>query len=198
VERLAPFADIVRSEVNVKQVELTTDVAAHGAFQVAVNARVAGPRLGKDVQRAIKAVKAGQWSELPGGGIVADGVELREEEIERRLVSTDPGAAGALPGNSGLVVLDTEVTPELAAEGLARDVIRVVQQARRDAGLEITDRIALTVQAPDEVRSAVQAHEEFVRGETLSQQVSYGTVDGGFAGSVGDGLDVRVAVTKIT
>src|SRR5690606_2419150 len=103
VERLAPVADIVRSEVNVKQVELTTDVAAHGAFQVAVNARVAGPRLGKDVQRAIKAVKAGQWSELPGGGIVADGVELREEEIERRLVSTDPGAAGALPGNSGLV-----------------------------------------------------------------------------------------------
>ncbi|MFO7194208.1 MAG: DUF5915 domain-containing protein, partial [Thermocrispum agreste] len=81
---------------------------------------------------------------------------------------------------------------------LARDVIRGVQQARRDAGLEITDRIALTVQAPDEVRSAVQAHEEFVRGETLSQQVSYGTVDGGFAGSVGDGLDVRVAVTKIT
>jgi isoleucyl-tRNA synthetase len=196
VERLEPFVDIIRSEINVKQVELTTDVASHGAFEVAVNARVAGPRLGRDVQRAIKAVKAGNWSETPNG-IVADGVELREDEIERRLVSTDPGAAGALPNSSGLVVLDTEVTPELAAEGVARDLVRVVQQARRDAGLEVTDRITLTVDAPDEVRSAAQTHEEFVRGETLSQQVTYGQVEGGFSGSVGDGVDVRVAVAKV-
>ena len=112
-------------------------------------------------------------------------------------MSTESGAAGALPNNSGLVILDTDVTPELAAEGLARDLVRVVQQARRDAGLEITDRISLTVQAPEEVTAALRSHEEFVRGETLSEQVGYGAVDDGFAGSVGEGVDVRVAVAKV-
>ncbi|MGH3433828.1 MAG: class I tRNA ligase family protein, partial [Thermocrispum sp.] len=196
VERLEPFVDVIRSEVNVKEVELTTDVAAHGAFEVAVNARAAGPRLGRDVQRVIKAVKAGQWTSTPDGAIMADGVELLAGEFDRRLVSTDPGAAGELPGSSGLVVLDTGVTPELAAEGVVRDLVRVVQQARRDAGLEVTDRIRLTVDAPDDVVTAARAHEEFVRRETLAVSLAYGPVDGGFTGTVGDGVDVRVAVEK--
>ena len=66
---------------------------------------------------------------LSGGLVRADGIELREGEFERRLVSKDAGAAAELPGSSGIVVLDTTVTPELEAEGLARDLVRVVQQA---------------------------------------------------------------------
>jgi isoleucyl-tRNA synthetase len=84
VDRLAPFADIIRDEVNVKEVELTDDVAAHGRFEIAVNARAAGPRLGKDVQTVIRAVKAGEWTSTPTGGVVAAGIELREGEYERR------------------------------------------------------------------------------------------------------------------
>ena len=64
-----------------------------------VNARAAGPRLGKDVQRVIKAVKAGQWSLSPSGAVVADGIELLASEYERKLVSKDAGAAGELPGS---------------------------------------------------------------------------------------------------
>jgi len=195
-ERLAPFVDIIRDEVNVKEVELSTDIGAHGGFEVVVNARVAGPRLGKDVQRVIKAVKAGDWTTNAEGHVAAAGIELLEGEYERRLVSTDPGAAGELPGSSGLVVLDTDVTPELAAEGVARDLVRVVQQARKDAGLDVTDRIQLTVDAPDDVVAAARQHEEFIKRETLAVSVSYGPVDGGFAGTVGDGVDVRVAVAK--
>ncbi|SDC29403.1 isoleucine--tRNA ligase [Actinokineospora iranica] len=193
---LAPFIDLIRDEVNVKAVELTTDVAAHGRFELVVNARACGPRLGRDVQKVIKAVKAGEWSTTVEGAVVAAGVELLDGEYERRLVATDAGATGELPGSSGLVVLDTRVTAELAAEGVARDLVRVVQQARRDAGLDVSDRIAVTVEAPDDVVAAAEAHRDFLMGETLADAVEYGTAEG-FAGSVGEGVDVRVVVRKV-
>jgi isoleucyl-tRNA synthetase len=196
-EQLEEFADLIRDEVNVKRLELTTDVAAHGEFQITVNARAAGPRLGKVVQDVIRAVKAGQWRTTPSGTVEAAGVELLEGEYTRRLVSKDPGAAMELPGGTGLVVLDTRVTPELAAEGMARDLVRIVQQARRDAGLNVTDRIILTVDAPEEVLQAARTHEAFIAGETLARQVVYAPVADGAEGTVGDGAKVRVKVAKV-
>ena len=86
-------------------------------------------------------------------------------------MAADPSGTTALPGNTGLVVLDTEVTPELAREGLGRDVVRLVQQARRDAGLEVSDRITLTLDAPEPVVDAVREHETFVAGEVLATSV---------------------------
>ena len=73
----------------------------------------------------------------------------------------------------GFVVLDTEVTPELEAEGVARDLVRSVQQARREAGLDVSDRIALTVSGPDDVLAAARTHEQLVAGETLATSVGY-------------------------
>ncbi len=191
---LEPFTALVADEVNVKQVSLTTDVAAHGHFELVVNARACGPRLGADTQKVIRAVKAGEWT-TTGDTVVAAGIELLPGEFQRRLVATDTGATAELPASSGLVVLDTVTTPELEAEGIARDLVRVVQQARRAAGLDVADRIALTVQAPDEVVAAVRAHEAFVAGETLADEVSYGPATG-FEGAVGDGIGVTVRVTR--
>ncbi|GAA0520235.1 isoleucine--tRNA ligase [Saccharopolyspora subtropica] len=196
-ETLRPFAELVRDEVNVKELELSTDVAAHGRFEIAVNARAAGPRLGRDVQKVIKAVKAGEWSRTPGGSVVAAGIELRDGEFTERLVSTDTGAASALPGGDGLVVLDTEVTAELAAEGLARDVVRVVQQARKAADFEVSDRIAVTVEAPAEVLAAIEAHREFIAGETLAESLETGSTPDGYVGTVGEGTEIRVAATRL-
>ena len=195
---LEPFTELIRDEVNVRSVELTDDVAAHGHFELTVNARACGPRLGPDTQKVIRAVKAGEWERRADGTVVAGGVELLPGEYEERLVSTDPGAAAALPGGSGLVVLDTEVTPELAAEGLARDAVRVVQQARRAAELNVSDRIALTLELPEDVAEAVRAHEAFVAAETLAESVSYGPAGAdAHEGSVGDGVRIRVTVTRI-
>jgi isoleucyl-tRNA synthetase len=196
-ESLRPFVGLIREEVNVKDVELTTDVAAHGRFEVSVNARAAGPRLGGDVQKVIRAVKSGEWSRTPSGHVLAAGIELREEEFTERLVSTDQGAAAALPGGSGLVVLDTVVTPALAAEGLARDVVRVVQQARREAEFDVSDRVSVTVSAPAEVLDAVTAHRDFIAGETLADSLVPGPAPDGFAGNVGEGTEIAVAVTKV-
>ncbi|GAA2757001.1 isoleucine--tRNA ligase [Actinopolymorpha rutila] len=198
-ERLRPFVDLVRDEVNVKEVRLDGDVAAHCQRVLSVVPRALGPRLGKDVQRVIRAVKGGDWS-VGDDGVVAGGVTLAEGEYELRLVPARPESSAALPGDVGVVDLDTEVTPELTAEGVARDVIRAVQQARRDAGLDVSDRIALTVTSPDEeVRRAVDTHRELVAGETLARQLEVGaTADGepGPAVEVGEGWTVQVSVRR--
>ncbi|MGB3370659.1 MAG: isoleucine--tRNA ligase, partial [Rhodococcus sp. (in: high G+C Gram-positive bacteria)] len=86
-ERLRPYADIIADEVNVKKVDLTDDVAVHGKFELVVNARAAGPRIGKDVQKVIKAVKAGEWSEDESGVVSAAGIELLPAEFTRKLVA---------------------------------------------------------------------------------------------------------------
>jgi isoleucyl-tRNA synthetase len=175
VDALAPFADILRDEVNVRDVVLTTDVEAHGRFDVAVNARVCGPRLGGDTQKVIRAVKAGEYEETEAG-LVAAGITLLPGEFSARLVAVDPTSTVALPGNTGLVVLDTDVPVELAVEGTARDVVRIVQQARRDADLDVSDRITLVVDGPAAVLDAVATHEEFVKGEVLATSLTRGPV----------------------
>ena len=96
------------------------------------------------------------------------------------------------------MVLDTDVTPELKAEGVARDVVRAVQQARKDAGLDVADRIRLRVETSGAVADAVAAHQAFVAAETLATDVVFAPV-GAEAGEVevGDGGSVRVSVEKI-
>ncbi len=192
---LRGFAELIADEVNVKSVELSDDLTGHCEQVLNVVPRVLGPRVGGSVQQVIKAVKAGDWS-LVDGAPVAAGVTLQEGEYELKLVAADAEHSAPLPGDAGVVVLDTEVTPALEAEGLARDVVRVVQQARREADLAITDRITLTVAAPDEVAAAVREHQAFLAAETLADSVSFGTVEAGFAGEVGDGGTVTVAVAR--
>jgi isoleucyl-tRNA synthetase len=193
---LASLGDLLADEVNVKEVVFTGDVAAYSEQVLTVVPRALGPRVGKQVQSVIQAVKKGDW-QLVDGAPVAAGVTLREGEYELKLVAADAANSAPLPGGAGVVVLDTVVTPELLAEGLARDVIRVVQQARRDAGLDVSDRIALTVSATDAVRLAVGAHREFVAGETLATSVGFAPAGAsGFAGEVGDGEQITVTVSR--
>lgn len=194
-DALRPFADLLVDEVNVKSVELSADLTAYSQQVLTVVPRALGPRLGKQVQVVIKAVKAGDW-ELVDGAPVAAGVALLEGEYELKLVAADAENSAPLPAGRGVVVLDTEVTPELAAEGLARDVIRVVQQARRDAGLDVSDRISLLVGATPAVSAAVETHRDFVAAETLATSLVLDPAATGFSGEVGDGEAVTVSVTR--
>ncbi len=173
-ERLTGFEEIVADELNVKDVRLLgvdhPDAASYGVSQrLTVNARAAGPRLGKDVQTAIKGSKSGDWSVSESGEVTAGGLVLQEGEYTLETVAAggDDSATGMLPGG-GFVVLDTSVTPELEAEGVARDLVRAVQQARRDAGLDVSDRIALTVVAAPGVADAARTHAALISRETLA------------------------------
>jgi isoleucyl-tRNA synthetase len=191
---LAAFADIVKDEVNVKDLVLSGDPASLGTRTLTVNPRVLGPRLVKQVQEVIRAVKAGDWS-ADGDTVTAGGVALAAGEYELKLTAADPDSTMALPGGAGgLIAIDPRVTPELAAEGTARDVVRVVQQARRDARLDVSDRITLVIGADGATGDAVRAHAEFIAGETLATllRVVPAAEVGGAGQPVGDDGEVRV------
>ncbi|RFA15874.1 isoleucine--tRNA ligase [Subtercola boreus] len=151
---LAAFEEILRDELNVKTVSFVeqslTSAADFGiTSRLTVNARAAGPRLGKQVQQVIKAARSGDWSEQ-NGVVTAGGIALEPAEYDLVLETAAPDAAGEtgasalalLPGG-GFALLDTTTTPELEAEGLARDVIRAVQETRKGAGFDVSDRITL-------------------------------------------------------
>ncbi|WJZ03147.1 isoleucine--tRNA ligase [Corynebacterium freiburgense] len=177
--RLEPFAYIIQDEVNVKDVVLTDDVQSIGHFEVVVNARVAGPRLGKDVQRVIKAVKAGQYERIDAT-VVADGITLQEGEFTERLVVADPESTAQIEGVEGLVLLDRNVTEELEAEGWAADVIRGLQDARKSSGFEVSDRIAVVLGVPMDKQEWAERHRDVIAGEVLatSFEVKSEPVDG--------------------
>ena len=156
-QRLKPFTDLIADELNVKQVELTDAIDTYGRFELTVNAKVAGPRLGKDVQAAIKAVKAGEGVVNADGTLTAGPAVLQPEEYSSRLVAADPDYTAALPDGAGLVVLDGTVTPELEAEGWAKDRIRELQELRKTMGLDVSDRIRVVMSVPAE-RAGVGAH----------------------------------------
>ncbi|MDN5683653.1 isoleucine--tRNA ligase, partial [Corynebacterium glyciniphilum] len=186
-DALEDFASIIRDEVNVKSVTLTDDVSSVGRFDVVVNARVAGPRLGKDVQKVIKAVKTGNYTVADDGTVTADGIELVDGEFSRKLVAVDPENTAEIPGGDGLVVLDTTVTPELEAEGWAADRVRGVQDARKASGFDVSDRITLTLSVPEEKKAWADEHTGTIAGEVLATSVSV-VVGESLPHDVGDGV----------
>ena len=203
--RLENFSSIIAEELNVKEVELVELAAASTqAFgvekQLNINSRALGPRLGKQVQEIIQSAKSGNW-EPKGETVLVNGVELLDGEYEINLVakdeSSDEKLIGILPGG-GFVILNRVVTAELAAEGLARDVVRAVQQARKDADLNVSDRIATEIFGEKDVLEAIRAHEELVKAETLTLQLKL-TASAVSDGSVpvGESQQVLIAVAKL-
>ncbi|MCU1378652.1 MAG: isoleucine-tRNA ligase [Acidimicrobiales bacterium] len=203
-EALAPFVGLVANELNVKAVPVSTDRTAYGTEVVRPNPRALGPRLGKQVQDVIKAARAGDWSRADDGSVSVGGHVLQDGEYELVLQTGDDLAAAPVRYvdpegrtiDTGLVVaLDTTVTPELHAEGVARDLVRLVQQARRDAGLDVTDRIELTLGLPPEQRTMVEAHERHLADSVLATSVVYVDSTEPIAAKV-DGVDASFALAK--
>lgn len=193
-KRLEPFADLIADELNVKAVELTDAIDTYGRFELTVNARTAGPRLGKDVQAAIKAVKAGEGVVNPDGTLTAGPAVLQPGEYSSRLVAADPDFTAALPDGAGLVVLDGTVTPELEAEGWAKDRIRELQELRKSTGLDVSDRIAVVMSVPAERFDWAATHRDLIAGEILATRFEFGE-PGPDAAAIGDGVQVSLSRT---
>ncbi|MGZ7036144.1 MAG: DUF5915 domain-containing protein, partial [Ilumatobacteraceae bacterium] len=128
------------------------------------------------------------------GVVTAGGVELADGEYSLRLVAADPSRAATLPANTGVVVLDIDLTAELEAEGVARDLVRLVQQARRDAGLHVSDRIALRLGLPDSIRDRVEPFTALITEPTLAMSLTF---DQGEANAELDGQPVSIGVARV-
>jgi isoleucyl-tRNA synthetase len=190
-QRLEPYRDLIADELNVKSVVLTDDVPAYGRFELTVNAKVAGPRLGRDVQAAIKAVKSGEAVVNDDGTLTAGPAVLQPDEYNSRLVAADPEYTAALADGEGLVVLDGTVTDELEAEGWAKDRIRELQELRKSTGLDVSDRISVVISVPPAYQEWAQTHSELIAREILATSFEFG--DPADGSEIGDGVQVRIA-----
>jgi isoleucyl-tRNA synthetase len=168
--QLAAFQEIIADEVNVRSVVLTDDVDSVGQWVLALVPGVLGPRVGADVQRLIKAVRAGRWTRDADGEVTVDDRVLADDEYTLRLVPADEATGRVLAGD-GLVLLDVTASPELEAEGTARDVIREVQEARKAAGFHVSDRIDLGIASIPDLVAAVTTHLDRVRDAVLALDI---------------------------
>jgi isoleucyl-tRNA synthetase len=179
---LEPYRSIIADELNVKEVSLENDISQVAAPLAKPIPAKLGPKLGnrmKDFMAAFKkdgaAVTAAADGSLQATVVLGDGtpivLDAHEFEFTWQVVERADREQGwgALPGTSGVVLLDTTLSPDLVAEGLARDAVRAIQQARKDADLHVSDRISLTLTSMDaSVREALRTHKDLIAGEVLA------------------------------
>lgn len=196
------MAAIIREEINVKTVEVVDAAAGLVERDVKVNFKLLGPRFGKEMKAVAAAIAA--WgdesvSELERNGVATISLADREESITRDEVlivdrPLDERLAVTRRGDL-LVALNTEITPELAREGIAREFVNRVQNLRKENDLEITDRIRIVYRAPGTIAEAVEALRDYIAQETLAVDIAAGeNADG--AGVEIDGTPLSIAIAR--
>jgi isoleucyl-tRNA synthetase len=194
-------ADLVTAELNVKELDFVTDEGELVSYTAKPNYRALGPRFGKrmpQVAAAVAALDAGHVAAVmaDGGeiGINVEGDEhtLGPDEITLALQPLDGYEVEAEAGHA--VALQLELDDELRQEGLAREIVHAVQIARKEAGLEITDRITLSLSGDEELLAAARTHEQYLAGEVLATSVAYEATEG--ASAKIDGRDLKIDLTR--
>jgi isoleucyl-tRNA synthetase len=170
-EKLRGYADLIADEVNVREVELTEDTDRYATRTLNVAFPIAAPRLGKATQAAAAAAKRGDWELLDDGRARVGESLLDPGEFELRVRPLDEATTRTLAGNSGVVVLDTQLNDDLLDEGRARDLVRLVQQGRRDIALHVTDRIVLEISGDELVLRALNAHRAWIAEQILATEI---------------------------
>ena len=169
-QRLNAYADLLKDEVNVKEVRLVSDVAALADNMLYIFTPVVGKRLGRFMKDILAASKTNDWTKNADGTLSIAGQTLNADEFELRLVLKDGNAGQALPDNTAVVVLDTQVRPELEREGIARDFVRVIQQKRKDSGFDVSDRIGVAYASDsDVVLQALSEYAAYVKEQVLAK-----------------------------
>jgi isoleucyl-tRNA synthetase len=203
-EAIAQHVDLVTAELNVKEVDFVAEESELVGYEVKPNYRSLGPRFGKDMPQLAAAVgaldAAGVAEAIRDGRDVGVNVgghdhSLGPDDLTLVMKPLDGYQVEAESGHA--VALELEIDEELRREGLAREVVHAVQNARRDAGLDITDRITLRLGGDDELLDAARAHESYVTGETLAPSVSYDGAEGGAEATI-EGLALRIALERAT
>ena len=170
------YTNIIRDELNVKEVEWvdnTNKVA--DSFIYLITPKI-GARLGGALRDIVPAVKRGEY-ELRGDKLVVGEYELNADEFENRLNMRDGVTGMALPDNTAVIVLDTELNSELIAEGLANDALRFIQDTRKTIGLDVSDRIKLTYTADLALSGAIEQHRKRIMADALIREMSPGAAE---------------------
>ena len=194
-------AALVTAELNVKELDFVSEEADLVSYAVKPNYRSLGPRFGKRMPQVAAAVEA--LDPVHVAKVMADGGEvgisidgddhtIAADEVTLALQPLEGYEVEAEAGHA--VALQLELDDELRREGLAREIVHAVQNARKAAGLDISDRIELTLGGDDELIAAAREHEPYVTGEVLATSVAY-DADGPSVRV--NGRDLHISVTKI-
>jgi isoleucyl-tRNA synthetase len=198
---LGPYRDLIADELNVKEVKLSEDVSDVADLVLKVEPSVLGPRLGPATQHVIAAVRQGSWGRTAGGGVEVAGRALADDEYFLSLVPKDADASRALSGEQLVVSLSLVVTPELEREGIARDVLRQVQEHRKALNLDVSDHIRLSLYFSHNsgLKEAVEEHLGMVAGETLADEVIFrdGPISDGIRATVADGRAFHMGIVRM-
>jgi isoleucyl-tRNA synthetase len=201
-EDLLELAPVLREEINVKEIEVVSEVGELVNYKLLPNNRVLGPRLGKmfpAVNQALKEIDPAQAARSLQAGepvVVEAGGQMFELGPDDLLVQTESRGGLAVASDKGVTVaVDTSLTPELLREGYARDLVRAINNMRKEAGFDISDRILLVYKADGEAAAAIQDFGDYIQQETLSVALDQGTMDNPtFEGEVNLGdQDVLIA-----
>ena len=195
------FSAVVTSELNVKELEFVHSESELVSYSVKPNYRALGPRFGKSMPQVAAAVEAldaaGVAEKLESGaevGISIDGKDhtLSAEDINLVMEPLEGYQVEAQAGHA--VGLALELDDELRAEGIAREIVHAVQNARKAAGLDVSDRIELGLAGDDELLAAARANESYLSTETLASSVAYG--DGAGEKATIEGRELLISVSK--
>lgn len=147
--RILPFKEVIAEEVNVKSIEIKEEISELAELKLQINFKKIGAKFGAKIKEITEATKSGNWKKISEKEIEIAGVILEGDDFEIKLAVKNNDekkfAILALPTNDYLVQLDIEVTKDLEDEGIARDIVRAVQQNRKDAALNISDHIFLKI-----------------------------------------------------
>ncbi len=181
---LVELADVLQEEINVKEIEVVSEVGELVNYKLMPNNRTLGPKFGKQfpkVRQALLALDPAQAARILQSGevltVTVDGepIALTDEDV---LVQTESRGGLAVASDKGVTVaVDTELTPALVQEGYARDLVRAINNMRKDAGLEISDRIDLAYTAEADVAAALVNFADYVKQETLTLTLTDGVLD---------------------
>lgn len=177
-EQIEAVKDLVLTEVNIKEIEYLKDASGVLVKKIKPNFKTLGPRYGKMMKAISKAFAEmsqediAKFEQENNFTLVLDGetVELNREDAE--IISED--IPGMLVANEGriTVALDINLTPELKAEGIARELINRIQNLRKDSGFEVTDKIVVNIQKNGVTDQSVNQHKEYIAAQTLAKEIN--------------------------
>ena len=194
------YQDIVKDELNVKEVRFDNNLENYASKKVYLYTPLLGKTLGKAMGGVMAAYKQGQWSLNEDGTLSIGGENLSKDLFEVRLEMKEGVAGKAFADNKAVVTLDTVVTDELKREGMARDFVRLVQTLRKDKDFNISDRIELSYETADaELALALRENEGYIAEQVLAVKVNNTCTGGTEADIAGVKLkfDAKVANVKV-
>lgn len=174
--RILAFKEIIAEEVNVKSVEVKEEISDLAELRLQVNFKKIGAKYGPKIKEITAATKTGEWKKISENEIEIAGVKLVDDEFEIKLMTKNQDekkfAIMPLPSNDYLVQLDIEVTKDLEDEGIARDIIRAVQQNRKDADLNISDSIKLEISSTNpRILEVAKNFENYIKSQVLADEL---------------------------